>query len=1230
MIEDTVAGGFMGAGPDDPAPDLPPQLRYAFERGGEMGRRMLAHDWIATPLGPPHAWPDELRNAVATMMASRAPVVIFWGPPDYCALYNDAYIPTMGSKHPEHLGRPGREMWSEAWSMIQKLFDGVVARDDAFYAENLLFELERYGFLEQTYFDVSYDPIRLDDGTVGGVFCIVNETTRRVLGERRVRTLSSLGALLADPVDEADLGARVARVLGRNRGDVPFAALYLNDIDGSPPTLAGVCGVEPDACGPPADGLREVLHGVLRTGRPAVVPIRDAVRLPPPAADDAALVLPIAAGTANVGALVVAVSRFLALDRDYRDFLDLTTAQISRAVANLRAYEQERRRAAELAALDTAKTNFFSNVSHEFRTPLTLILGPLEDLLSGPTLTAEQRERLLPMHRNGLRLLKLVNTVLDFSRLESGRMRAAYRPTDLADYTARLASTFRSAAERAGLQLVVDCPPLSAPVYVDRDMWEKIVLNLLSNALKFTPTGTISVRVESGPGGAQLRISDTGVGVPPDDQPLLFDRFHRVTGVWSRGHEGTGIGLALVRELAELHGGTVAMSSAPGQGSTFIVTVPYGTDHLPADRVVHEGPVVVEDVDTRPDGEEPHWWTESLPAPPSGAAAGQPGGMQLGRRGRILLADDNVDLRDHVARLLRPHWEVTTVVDGRAAAREAARQQYDLVLTDVMMPRLDGFGLIRELRADERTRDVPIVVLSARAGEEASSEGLSAGADDYLVKPFTARDLLARVRANLELGQLRRQIIRRLRGLVDAAAAVNAVRTTAEVLDVAARHVQDMTGAGRVVVTALGARSEVDGGAEGSAVADAVLPLPDTAGTSLGELSVWTGEQGPPDPAVLTQLARLIGLRLENARLFEAEHRIASTLQHSLLPQSLPQVPGAIVASRYLPGSSEAEVGGDWYDVITAPNEQLFLVIGDVVGKGVQAAAGMGQLRNALRAYILEGFDCGEALTRLNRLVDNLGRLQFATVVCVRFDPRTRRLWYSSAGHPSPVAAAPGQLGTFLYTGALGPPIGALSDITYPTCETRLEPGSRLLLYTDGLVEDRRTGIDNGLRELCSDIAKPAEHVDDLLDALLAKAARHTRRDDIALLAMQATEPRAFVLRLPAEATRLTVLRRRLEDFLMAHAVAENDIFDLIVAVSEAAANAVEHPLEPAEPFIVVEVALDDDAVVATVRDTGRWRPETAAGFRGRGLALIGALTELTVVRSATGTEVTLRRPLRP
>ncbi|MET0418196.1 MAG: SpoIIE family protein phosphatase, partial [Actinoplanes sp.] len=385
-----------------------------------------------------------------------------------------------------------------------------------------------------------------------------------------------------------------------------------------------------------------------------------------------------------------------------------------------------------------------------------------------------------------------------------------------------------------------------------------------------------------------------------------------------------------------------------------------------------------------------------------------------------------------------------------------------------------------------------------------------------------------------------------------------------------------------------------------------------------------------PDTGVLTQLARLIGLRLENARLYEAEHRIASTLQHSLLPQTLPRIPGAIVAGRYLAGSSEAEVGGDWYDVIADADGRLYLVIGDVVGKGVQAAAGMGQLRNALRAYILEGFACGAALSRLNRLVDNLGRRQFATVVCVRFDPRSGELTYSSAGHPPPLVVPPGEPAAFLYSAALGPPIGALSDTDYPTLTTRLAPGWRLLLFTDGLVEDRKVGIDVGLAALTEEVAKPADHVEDLLESLMSRAAQRTRRDDIAVLALEAAEPRAFLLRLPADPTRLSLLRRRLEDFLSGHGVPEEDIFDMIVAVSEAAANAIEHPIDPAEPMIAVEASVDDESVLVTVRDTGSWRAGGSVGYRGRGLALIGALTEMSVVRSSTGTAVTLRRPLTP
>jgi signal transduction histidine kinase len=418
---------------------------------------------------------------------------------------------------------------------------------------------------------------------------------------------------------------------------------------------------------------------------------------------------------------------------------------------------------AQLAELDAAKTAFFSNISHEFRTPLTLMLAPLEDELA-ERLPPSRRQRLETAHRNSLRLLKLVNSLLDFSRIEAGRMQALYVPTDLAALTAELASSFRSAIERGGLTLGVECPPLPETPYVDRDMWEKIVLNLLSNAFKHTFAGRITVRLAWREGAAELSVEDTGIGIAAEELPRLFERFHRVRGAAARTHEGTGIGLSLVRELVHAHGGTISAHSEPGRGSRFVVVIPAGRAHLPADRIGDSGEPPAHGRSAAAYVEEALHWLPTEPGTQAAAADGvlaaapsAAGAPQPSPRARILWADDNTDMRHYVARLLGASYEVLALPDGQAALEAALAAPPDLVLADVMMPRLDGFGLLRALRADERTRRLPVILLSARAGEEAAVEGLDAGADDYLVKPFAARELIARVRTHVDMARERRE-----------------------------------------------------------------------------------------------------------------------------------------------------------------------------------------------------------------------------------------------------------------------------------------------------------------------------------------------------------------------------------------------------------------------------------------------------------------------------------------
>jgi PAS domain S-box-containing protein len=752
--------------------------------GGEMGERIRAFDWAKTPLGPVEQWSLALRTTVRIVLANRFPHLIWWGP-DFIQIYNDAYAPVPGAKHPDRaLGLPGRECWAEIWDVIGPLVERPFRGGPPTWDEDILLEIRRHGFTEESHFTIAYSPVPDDSapGGIGGVLGTVHEITEKVIGERRNVVLRDLAGRVGDAKTAEESCAIAAEVLAAHEKDIPFALIYLIDPEHRQARLAGSAHVTPgteispflvDLDSPESPwplGLA-VTTEQIQIVDDLEFRFKEIPRGPWSDPPNMAVVVPIPSNKSHelAGLMVAGISSRLRLDERYRDFLDLVKTQVATAIANARSHEEERKRAESLAELDRAKTVFFSNISHEFRTPLTLMLGPIEDLLqhSDSDVSAAVRSQLEAVNRNGLRLLRLVNTLLDFSRIEAGRVRATYRPTDLAGLTADLSSVFRAAVEHAGLKLIVDCPELPESVYVDREMWEKIVLNLLSNAFKFTLQGQIEVSLRIVESQVELRVIDSGIGIPAKELPHLFERFHRVENAEGRTHEGSGIGLALVQELVRLHGGSISAESVVGQGTTFTVRIPTGFAHLPAEQISSGDDDFSGVSRAVPYVQEALRW---LPDQPDEGARGvfdtsdyrdelaaAPISKGDLNRARVLIADDNRDMRQYVTRLLTGRYELASVADGIAALDKAREWKPDLILTDLMMPRLDGFGLLRRIREDPDLRETPVIMLSARAGEESRVEGIEAGADDYLVKPFSARELIARVEAHLKMARMRRE-----------------------------------------------------------------------------------------------------------------------------------------------------------------------------------------------------------------------------------------------------------------------------------------------------------------------------------------------------------------------------------------------------------------------------------------------------------------------------------------
>lgn len=767
------------------APNYAKALPAGFEflaGAGEMGQLIGQYNWADTSLGAIEKWPQILKTSVSLILNSQHPMWLGWGPAK-TFLYNDAYISVLSlAKHPWALGRPAAEVWAEIWDFCGPLADKVFTKGEATFVDDVQLFMNRGDFIEETYYSFSYSPIRDEFGNVRGLLCPSNEVTPKVINARRLRTLSELTAKALVEKSVKGACASAFAILAKNADDIPFAMLYLIDREGTHTFLEQACGIargvetlsqDRIALSEDAPGaFSKALFEVVTTSQSRTVAVKNLQGLPLSPGKQRvseALILPVTShGQRPVGVLIAGVSPSRTLDAEYRTFYELISSQIATGIANARSYEEERNRAELLTELDRAKTAFFSNVSHEFRTPLTLMLGPLEDLLAAADvrMTAEDRERLAVLHRNSLRLLKLVNSLLDFSRIEAGRVEAVFQPTDIAGLTSELASAFRSAMDRAGLQFEVQCNPVSEPVYLDRDMWEKIVLNLLSNSFKFTFAGKVSVSLKAFEDCIQLQISDTGIGVPQEELPRLFQRFHRVEGARGRTQEGTGIGLALVHELVKIHHGNISVTSEEGKGSTFTVTLPKGKGHLPEDRIWAARTMATSAIRADSYVEEAVRWLpeESLEnRVPHGERAGSltfdsmvPEAWERISAGElIVIADDNADMRDYLRRLLRERYRVHAVSNGEDAVKAARELNADLILTDVMMPGLDGFGVLRALRNDPETQAKPVILLSARAGEEARVEGLQAGADDYLVKPFASRELLARVSSHLKMARVR-------------------------------------------------------------------------------------------------------------------------------------------------------------------------------------------------------------------------------------------------------------------------------------------------------------------------------------------------------------------------------------------------------------------------------------------------------------------------------------------